>query len=107
MRGSKCQSTDLVPLYIGVKNCSDHAHKTDFWYLLEFPMIDYPPSFLYGSAPPPPRKTAKTGAVNDFRPRTSRLTTNVNAIAAFYVSARKGVNWLKLSYLVLVGMKQY
>ena len=31
MRGSKCQSTDLVPpTDLGVKNCSDHAYKAEF-----------------------------------------------------------------------------
>ena len=41
---------------LGVKNCSDHAHKTEFWYLLGvFSKIsnDHLRHFFYGSPPPP------------------------------------------------------
>ena len=56
---SKCHSTDLVPLRGKKKICSDHAHKTEFWYLLGvFCNIsnDHPRHFYMGvwEFPPPP-----------------------------------------------------
>ena len=41
------------------KNCLDHAHKTEFWYLLGGSFQNFrrsPPSLFYGrNSPPPPR----------------------------------------------------
>ena len=52
MRGSKCQSTGLVPLR-GKKNCSDHVHKRIMVHFRGSFQNSRrsPPSLLYGSTP--------------------------------------------------------
>ena len=53
--GSKCQSTDLVPLR-GKNYSLDHAQKTEFWYLLgvlfNIPN-DHTVTFIWEPPPPP------------------------------------------------------
>ena len=56
MRRTKRQPTNLVPL-LGVKNCSDHSPKTEFWFLLGvlFKISDdHSRHFCMGVAPLPP-----------------------------------------------------
>ena len=55
MRGSKCQSTDLLPLR-GKKKLFGPGHETEFWDLLGvlYKIFDDHPRHFHTRVPPPP-----------------------------------------------------